>query len=567
MIKIGSLGCVVSLMTFYVLSQAQDITLSVRDTHGMPVSTCIRGIPYSVHITTRGSLSQGHPSITLDLPYTVQRHNSQSIARHIENGVSSTIYTYTITFNSCGTYTVGPAHIDSSTHRAASNSVNVAVVEQSNTRADVRAILSFQLGTPTAYVGQDIPCVLRFSYIPNHITLEQMVKAEISDISSSPWTGPFTGTEDIRGTVYQYLEWHWTIRFSKAGTYDVPAFRADYADDTKRRQNYSPFSMFFNDVPLQTIYSNTQRITVNMLPFHVSGTQAIGTASSFSVTCDKKTCAVGDAIVLSLVLVGTGNFIDCAIPLLSNIPSAIKYYESKKETIDTPQGAGVKYEYVLQPLQDGVWEIPPQEYTYFDLQEEAYKTLITDPFFIDVAAPLISQAYVPLLDTELPKTESVLCDLHTEGPWCKQTKLPPLSWYSFFIIASIPFMVCCFIFSRRMYIRLHTMYGGKRRAQAAIYNAKKHMKRAKDTRAVYRIWLTCFADRWSVHQNMITEHFIYERLQASGLPASKCTEWNMFWHRCMSAEFMHSSSTPTDVQTLRDASIAWLDVLKMYICD
>lgn len=569
MIKIGNLLRLLFCMTFVTSGSAQQILLSVCDTNGMPIAQCVKGVAYSLYVTMRDISSTSHLSVSVELPKGVRMHQGRTVSRRIENGNTTITYIYSISADETGIYTVGPAHVEDGVTDMISNPVTLTVKESDScANNSVRALLTLHVPAAYAYVGQEVPCVLRFCYVPNQISLQQIGKSEIADVTSSEWTGPFSGSEEIGGMPYAYVEWRWSFQFSKPGKYEIPAYRGDYSDITKRRQGHGAFALFFNDAVLQTLYSNSHRILIKPLPAHPSGTRVVGRVSAYTVACDRTECSVGDAALLSLTILGEGNFAHFAAPLLNDIPCDLKYYDSKKEVVTTAHASGVRFEYVLQPLQAGICEIPAQQYTYFDPYEECYKTVMSNPFYFTVLPSKTVTAQTSGAQQSAHGNARVvtdLCALHTHGPWCT-TRVPfMIPWYLFFVLSGLPLLCVCAYCIQWYLVRWHAQTDGVRRSRNAFAKTKKRIKKVKEARELYTIWLHCFADRWSVSYDTLTEVYIRQRLQSAGLSASALHEWEMFWHACMRAEFVRQNIAAVEMEALRSASLVWADILETYL--
>ena len=69
------------------------------------------------------------------------------------------------------------------------------------------------------------------------------------------------------------------------------------------------------------------------------------------------------------------------------MPKELKYYESKQVALDPSMDnskAGKRFEYIVQGLRVGSWEIPSQSFYYYDVVQRAYKELHSTPITITV---------------------------------------------------------------------------------------------------------------------------------------------------------------------------------------
>jgi hypothetical protein len=101
------------------------------------------------------------------------------------------------------------------------------------------------------------------------------------------------------------------------------------------------------------------------------------------VEISPQTVRVGDPMTLSVSVTGQGNLEDIAAPKIAQQPafaSAFKVYEATYETL----GSRRQFTYSLRPIHADVREVPPIELSFFDVQEEMFRSISTDPLPIRV---------------------------------------------------------------------------------------------------------------------------------------------------------------------------------------
>ncbi len=67
----------------------------------------------------------------------------------------------------------------------------------------------------------------------------------------------------------------------------------------------------------------------------------------------------------------------------------LKYYESKHYIVSSENRNIVpkkRFEYIVQGMRAGKWQIPPQEFVIFDVEKEAYKTFKTKPLTVTITS-------------------------------------------------------------------------------------------------------------------------------------------------------------------------------------
>ena len=94
---------------------------------------------------------------------------------------------------------------------------------------------------------------------------------------------------------------------------------------------------------------------------------------------------VGDPLTLTLTLSGAGNLADTQPPDVATVPeiaSSFKTYEATAET----EGGTRQFSYSLRPLTSDVTEFPSIPVSYFDVEQERFVTIRTDPIPVTITA-------------------------------------------------------------------------------------------------------------------------------------------------------------------------------------
>jgi hypothetical protein len=560
MTKIGSIISI--LLSIATSVMAQHITISLSDSNGMPVSSCMQGMVYTFNISLYNIQSSN--GIQFNMPDGWQMHTGKTVKRHIENNNITITYIYRVSPEQVGMSTFGPIEVQTNHNKFVSNVITVSVKEKTAQQVNVnnaqqKAILVCNIPVTQAYVGQEIPCNLQFCYLPNQVSLEQIGKVEVPHAHISDWSDPITGSKEINGLTYEYIEWRWFMRFTQPGNYELPAYRSDYVDVTKRSQARNAFDLFFASNSLQTIYSNTNRLTIYPLPAHESNTQAVGQVQEYTIACDKTSCTLGDAVIVSLTIKGQGNFADIATPVLRNIPTALKYYDSKKEIHASPE-LTVCFEYVIQPLAEGVWNIEPQEFVYFDPYDQIYKTISTQALSLIVSKDNTKDSSGSFIYTPSDDTGTIG---HIQMNGLSYATPYTLSWRLFFILALLPLLGMIGSVSFCSYHLYNVKNKPFYNAKCAFIYAKKEIKHIKHENQLYHIFLRCFAQRWMVNTDILTEQYIYKKLQKAGISSDLLHKWELFWQQCMQAAFVSYSMPNKDV--LYKTALQWCDILEQYM--
>jgi tetratricopeptide (TPR) repeat protein len=109
---------------------------------------------------------------------------------------------------------------------------------------------------------------------------------------------------------------------------------------------------------------------------------------NLSAQLDKTEVKANNPVNLRIVVSGSGNLKLIKQPVV-NLPKDFDQYDAKIEdktklTTNGIEGSMV-YDMLIVPRHQGKYDIPPVEFTYFDIQSNSYKTLRSQPFTLNVA--------------------------------------------------------------------------------------------------------------------------------------------------------------------------------------
>ena len=136
------------------------------------------------------------------------------------------------------------------------------------------------------------------------------------------------------------------------------------------------------------------RVLVRNVPRTGRPNSFIGAVGKFSVTSQlaPTSARVGDPMTLTVTVSGEGNLIDARPPDLASVPEVAATFRTYEATSET-QGTTRRFTYGVRPLHDGVQGFPSIPVSYFDVDQEKYVTLRTDPIPVTItAAETLSEA-------------------------------------------------------------------------------------------------------------------------------------------------------------------------------
>ncbi len=239
------------------------------------------------------------------------------------------------------------------------------------------------------YVGEALNCKLVFSYSKELANAGFKLKDFVPQINKSDafdcilLNDKFSTKNDGEKNIISY---DILVTPLKAGTYNLDfnamgIFLCEVSDG------------FFSRVIPEKFETSTEdkQITVSELPQKNKPTSfngAIGKFNITSVNVQPQAISEGEPCVVSLDIIGMGNFARVNAPQLEKSPDW-KIYGAKTSFTDESNGmkySGIKnFRYTIVPKKPDLTKTPQIEFSYFDPEKEQYQTIKLDGQDISVA--------------------------------------------------------------------------------------------------------------------------------------------------------------------------------------
>lgn len=358
------------------------------------------------------------PSSDFQLLWGPQTGKSTSIS--IVNGKRTksvqVTYTYVLRAMSQGKFTISPASADVKGKPIFSKEVVIEVIGQSasatsSTGSSGQA--SSQPGTQTASQTNDAGDIFLVLAVSNtnavvgepitaSVKLYQRVNVAGFESASFPTFNGFWSQELVvpnniefvresyNGQIYNAaLLREYVLIPQHEGTLTIePAELVCLVQVRASSGGSSIFDAFFNDIKTirQKVLSKSVNVNVRPLP---SGAPASfgGGVGEFSMTAklSKDNIKTHEAASLIVTVTGRGNVALLEAPKV-NFPSDVEVYDTKISDNLTQGGlVGSKiYEFPFIPRSYGEFEIEPIKYSYFDVRQNKYVTLQTEPITLNI---------------------------------------------------------------------------------------------------------------------------------------------------------------------------------------
>ena len=259
----------------------------------------------------------------------------------------------------------------------------------------------------------------------------------------------------FKGKPYRYVVLRRTLLYpQKTGELKIEPLTLDISVQVpSNRRDF--FGNLISSSVNKTVSSGSSIIDVKSLPIDnkpkdFSG--AVGTFS-FEIKSDKKELLTDEAFQLSLIVSGDGNFNLFEDPKIS-LPNSLEVYEPEKISNVSVRASGIKgninNKYTVVPNNPGKYTIPETRFSFFNPKLAEYKTIYSDPIFIDVDGAYNSSLYSSDIN-EKNRTNKVQLLENQFSSFKTKTKFSNVNDSIFFnsnyywILFITPFIICFII--------------------------------------------------------------------------------------------------------------------------
>jgi tetratricopeptide (TPR) repeat protein len=350
-------------------------------------------------------------------PYTSSQSSYQMINGHTSSSSSVTI-TYTLYAAKNGSFTIGASHALVGGKRVSSRPVKIQVsghaqrtngapnmhgqdsYDQPRMRSAGSAIsgsdLFIKVSASKKRVHEQEPILLTYK-VYTQVDLTQL-EGKMPDLKGFhtqevplPQQKTFH-TETVNGRPYKCVTWSQYVMYPQmTGRLEIPSITFK-GIVVQQNRNVDPMEAFFNG---GSGYVEVKKdikapgITLQVDPLPQRPANFSGGVGKFNISAslDKKEVKAGEPITLRVVVGGIGNLKLLKQPVV-NFPKDFDKYDAKVTDKTRLTANGVEgnmvYDFLAVPRNQGSYTIPSVELTYYDTSKNAYKTIKTQPFKVEV---------------------------------------------------------------------------------------------------------------------------------------------------------------------------------------
>lgn len=534
------------------------------------------GEPFLMTVSVEGDRSD-EPSVKGLQDFYVKR-TSQRLMNI--NGKNSADYSYHVRVDKAGTYTIGPAFYEDADDKSKTVRIKIHATgapkqqSQSNQREKKNVktepvLFRLYVDKDAVYVGQRVKALLRF-YFPEDetITVEQVTVEDPTSIDMTKKEGPKKGQQEIENRRYNFYEWEWDMFPRQSGQIVIPAYSLDFAKHLPMDRHLGGWAALLGPrYERKRIYSNAITLSVRELPATDRQIDAVGNFTQYRATLNTAVAKEYEGIVLSLTIDGVGDMERLQLPDLI-MPDGLKWYASKQYIDDLTIGKRKTFEFIVQGLKEGDFEIPEQQFAFFEGETSTYKQLQTAPLFVTIL-PEYKSAQIVQQDK---KEEEIKSEGHTISD-----KLEPINyhlngsqnqmaipWVIFFMLLSIPiiYILGMAMIAKIPFVvdRIAPGYVLKKR----ILNLKKELERAAfhhEADQIYTIVKQLFALNMRMAPAVLSLDDLIKEIEKSSLSTDQKQKLGEFLSKTSEIAYGFVVESESD-KVLFDQALMWFDKLE-----
>ena len=367
----------------------------------------------------RGNAKELHiPSIDGFTILMGPSRSSSSSYSNYNGQVTSTVsltYTYILKAEKEGTFTLPAATTEVEGKQVKSNSVEIKVLPQDKQQAGSQTSAQSGGSGSSAEIGKNdlfMTAILNKTKIFEQEavlltykvysavnltslngkmpTLKEFHIQEIDLPQQKEWQ-----LEHYNGRNYRALTWRQYLLFpQQSGEIEIPSVAFEGIVAQQVRTSMDPFDMFFNGGSQyvevkKTLNTPALKLKVENLP---SGKPEgfSGGVGEFNIKSSLSASEVkaNEAVTMRLTISGVGNMKLLKTPEV-NFPADFEVYDPKVDNNFSVKSNGLSgnkiIEYLVIPRHAGTFTIPSVKFSYFDVKQQQYKILETEPYTLTVA--------------------------------------------------------------------------------------------------------------------------------------------------------------------------------------
>lgn len=525
-------------------------------------STVQAGESFTLSIIIDGLAAQRAPTVP-PIPGVTAGGVSQRSEFVFENGQNSSkqIFEYQLIPTQPGDVTIPAVAVQAGGSTFSTQPIPIKVLAQGagQPAANQSALLRLNVQKTNAYLGEafaiEIQLLWRQGYEIRDVRMPQ-VKA--AGFSTGQFGEPQRSSTVLNGVPYQMAIFRTAATPARTGDLTLGPAECQLAIAVAPRTIFESF----NQQPGRTMVLQTEAQSMRILPLPAENVPesfngAVGTYN-LSVTAGPTNLAVGDPITVRAQISGRGQLDALNLPPQPQWREFKAYAANSTANPTDPLGlSGSKtFEQVIVPENHEIRVLPPLEFSFFDPNAKAYRTL-KGPAIPLTIRPSISAAAPPMLTNTasapvpLPQDDIIhirarldpIATIHpplVQQPWFLGLQaVPVVAWIGLFIARK-----------RKENLANNPRLRRQREVAARVRDGLRELPELAAARRTEEFFATVFrllqeqlGARLDVPASGITEAVIDDRLQGDSLPERTLTELRELFQACNQARYAPQRSS------------------------
>ena len=489
-------------------------------------------------------------------PYTSRQSSFQMVNGHTSSS-SSITFTFILCATKNGTFTIPAAHVNVEGKKVSSSPLKITVVGNGNDADDSPKMhrddddqpqmrkagspisgkdLFIKVSANKQRVHEQEPVLLTYKvYTLVDLTYLDGKMPDLTGFHTQEVPMPQQKSfhvENVNGRNYKCVTWSQYVMYPQmTGKLEIPSITFN-GTVVQKNMNVDPFEEFFNGGSgyVEVKHSITAPgLTIQVDPLPERPANFSGGVGKFNISAqiDKQEIKANEPFTIRVVVGGTGNMKLMKQPVV-NFPKDFDKYEPKVTDKTQLTSNGVEgnmlYDFLAVPRNKGTYTIPPVELVYYDTDANAYKTLKTKSFTINVekgdGSSDSSASFTDEKNQDIRQIKTGKAGLHDIG----DTFFGSLGYWIVLALLLTGFILLLVVFRHRAIENADLVkMRGKRANKVATKRLKQAKKLMEENRQnefydeVLRALWGYAGDKMNIPVKDLTHENIYDKLHACGV--------------------------------------------------
>lgn len=372
--------------------------------------------------------------------FAVTYQNAENRYMNINGRASSfMVLNYAVTASQPGTYTIPAVQVIVDNTALATQPLSINVTKAEGAIGTGPAFVRILVAKTNVFIGELIPIQIKVY----GLAIDQL---QVPTLKSDGFTVGASGQntqsrEQFGNNIYGVYTFPMTVAAAKAGNLSLGPAEAPMVIRVLARNS---FEQIFGGQQRQfNAVSEPVMIHVNPLPKENVPASFNGAVGNFSMTAraSPTAVAVGDPITLQIVVKGRGSFDTVKLPDFGWKDFTFYPPNSTVTNLDALGVQAIKaFDQVVSPQRAGISAIPPIEFSFFDPEQRAYKTITRPamPITVKATGAGLAQPTVVAEHTANEPQRSVSDIVHIKPTLGQMVTLgPPLPFRPWFVVLQL----------------------------------------------------------------------------------------------------------------------------------